>query len=134
MALQLIRKMIVNEGVDSNCEPTGTLELLKMAPSKWLEDGKRIGVENMPTFFGAISLTVQSQLSQGKISGRFVAPIGSSLKKVLLWLRHPGDRPISAVTLNGQSQSDFSLNSIALPVSGAGEFEVQYQADDGTSK
>src|SRR5262245_43505110 len=126
MALQLIRKMLINEELDSNCEPTGKLELLRMAPSNWLERGKRISIENMPTAFGAVTLTVESQLSRNKISGKFVAPSGSSLKKVSLWLRHPAGLPIKAVISNGQAQSDFSVDSIVLSASGTSEFEVEF--------
>src|SRR5262249_25285271 len=118
MALQLIRKMLINEELDSNCEPTGKLELMRMAPSTWLENGKRISIEDMPTAFGAVTLTVQSQLSQNKISGRFIAPSVSSLKKVSLWLRHPAGLPIKAVVSNGQAQSDFTVDSISLLASG----------------
>ena len=126
MALQLIRKMVINEELDTNCEPTGKLELLKMAPSNWLENGKRIGIESMPTTFGAVSLTVQSQLSRNKISGKFVSPSGSSLTKVSLWLRHPAGLPIKAVILNGQARSGFTADTIILPVSGTAEFEVEF--------
>jgi len=128
MALQLIRKMLINEELDSNCEPTGMLELLRMAPSKWLENGKRISIENMPSFFGPLTLSVQSQLSRNRISGKFVAPAGPSVKKVSLWLRHPGGLPISAVVLNGNPQADFGADSIVLPASGTTEFQVEYQA------
>ena len=126
MALQLIRKMLINEELDSDCEPTGKLELLRMAPSKWLDNGKRISIENMPTAFGAVTLTVQSQLSRNKISGKFVATNGSSLKKVSLWLRHPAGMPIKAVFSNGQAQSEFAVDSIPLPASGTTEFEVEF--------
>jgi hypothetical protein len=126
MALQLIRKMLINEELDANCELTGKLELLRMAPSKWLENGKRISIENMPTAFGAVTLTVESQLSRNKISGRFVAPSGSSLKKVSLWLRHPIGTPIKTLATNGQAQSDFAADSIQLPASGTTEFEAEF--------
>jgi hypothetical protein len=126
MALQLIRKMLINEELDSNCEPTGKLELLRMAPSKWLEDGKRIGADNMPTAYGTVTLTIQSQLSRNRISGKFVAPSGSSLKKVSLWLRHPAGLPIKAVVSNGQAQPDFTSDSMLLRTSGTTEFEVEF--------
>jgi hypothetical protein len=134
MALQLIRKLLIDEELDSNCEPTGRLELLRMAPSKWLEDGKKIGIENMPTAFGAVNLNIQSQLSRNRISGQFVAPSGSSLKKVSLWLRHPSGRPIKAVVSNGQAQSDFTADSLVLPASGTTEFEVEFQQAKETTK
>ena len=128
VALQLIRKMIINEELDGDVTPTGTLELLKMAPSKWLEDGKKIVIEKMPTCFGEVSLSLQSQLANGRISGRYDAPSLSSAKQVVLWLRHPAASPIKAVRFNGQSQSGFRLDSITLPATGVVEFEVEFEA------
>ncbi len=127
-ALQLIRKMIINEELDADSTPTGTLELLKMAPSKWLGNGKKIVIERMPTCFGEVSLSLQSQLASGKLSGRYDANSLSSLKKTVLWLRHPGARPIKAVRYNGQSQSGFGTDFITLPVTGVVEFEVEFES------
>jgi hypothetical protein len=127
-ALQLIRKMIINEELDADALPTGTLELLKMAPSRWLEDGKKIVIEKMPTYFGEVSLSLRSQLASGKISGRYDAPALPSLKKAVLWLRHPAASPIRAVRFNGQSQSGFGADSITLPATGVVELEVEFEA------
>jgi hypothetical protein len=110
--------------------PTGTLELLKMAPSKWLEDGKKIVIEKMPTCFGEVSLSLQSQLANGRISGRYSGPSLPSLKRAVLWLRHPAASPIRAVRFNGQNQSGFGTDSITLPATGSVEFEVEFGATE----
>jgi len=126
MALQLIRKLVLNEELDAEARPTGTLDLLKMAPARWLEDGKRIVIQQMPSFFGEINLTLHSELARGIISGRFEAPPGSSLTKTVLWLRHPDGRQIRSVKLNERGWSDFKSDSLMLPVSGVSEFEVRF--------
>jgi hypothetical protein len=125
-ALQLIRKMVLNEELDADCMPTGTLELLKLAPSRWLENGKKIRIEKMPTYFGEVSLSLQSQLAGGKISGRYDARSLSSMKKAVLWIRHPAGTPIKAVRFNGQTQTGFGTDSITLPATGAVDFEVEF--------
>jgi len=125
MALQLIRKMVINEELDADSKPTGTLDLLKMAPAAWLKDGKNIRVERMPTFFGEVDLAVRSQLAEKRISGRFNLPAAGSVKKAMLWLRHPDNLPIRGVRVNGRGWTEFTAESVALP-SGAGEFEVEF--------
>jgi hypothetical protein len=127
-ALQLIRRMIIDEELDPDAMPTGTLELLKMAPSRWLEDGKKVVIEKMPTYFGEVSMSLQSQLASGKVSGRYDAPSLPSLKKVVLWLRHPASFPIKTVRFNGRIQSGHGTDWIALPATGAVEFEVEFDA------
>ena len=126
-ALQLIRRMIINEELDGDSMPAGTLELLKMAPSKWLENGKKIVIEKMPTCFGEVSLSLQSELASGKVSGRYDASSLASPKKVVLWLRHPDAHPTKAVRFNGQSQSGFGKDFITLPVTGIVDFEVEFE-------
>jgi hypothetical protein len=75
-----------------------------------------------------VSLSIQSQLAAGRISGRFDADSLSSMKKAVLWLRHPGASPIKAVRFNGQSQAGFGTDSITLPATGVVEFEVEFEA------
>ncbi|MEW5979466.1 MAG: hypothetical protein AB1898_27030 [Acidobacteriota bacterium] len=127
MALQLLRKMVLNEALDQNGQPTGTLDVLKLSPSHWLEDGKRIELTKIPTFFGKVSLQVRSQLSQKRIAGWFEPAFDRAPKNVVLWLRPPGLTGIKALTLNGKKVEGFSTDSFELPVSGRTEFQVEFQ-------
>jgi hypothetical protein len=43
------------------------LDLLAGVPRAWLEDGKRIDLNNVATYFGPVSLRVESRLEQGQI-------------------------------------------------------------------
>ncbi len=127
MALQLVRKMVVSEELDGSGNPTGSLDLLKMAPSGWLEDGKRIEAAGMPTYFGGVTLRVESQLSRNKIVGRFEPSSNFALSgKLTLWLRHPRGLPIKAVRFDRALDRSFTTEAVALPTSGVTEFEVEF--------
>ena len=126
MALQLIRKMAFDEKLDRDGRMTGELDLLKMAPSHWLETGKKIELNRMPTCFGTMSLRLESQLSRGRIVGHFEAPSDQPAKTIRLWLRHPKGLPIKAVAINRTTVRDFAAESVVLPASGTKDFEVAF--------
>ena len=48
-------------------EQDSHLRLLPAAPRRWLEHGKTIQLEAMPTYFGKIDLTVKSQVAEQQI-------------------------------------------------------------------
>lgn len=126
MGLQLVRKMVFDENLDRDGRMTGELDLLKMAPSHWLEAGKKIEFNRMPTCFGEMSLRLESQLNRGKIVGQFTAPSDQPAKTIRLWLRHPQGIPIKAVAMNRIKVRDFTAESVLLPVSGGMDFEVEF--------
>lgn len=127
MALQLLRKMVINEAQDQNGYPTGTLDLLKFSPSRWLEEGKKIELKEMPTFFGGFNLKVHSQLSQNRIVGWFEPAFDLAPRRVVLWLRRAGRKGIKALTLNGRKSRAFQADSLELPLTGRTEFEAEFQ-------
>lgn len=127
MALQLVRKIVVSEELDGSGNPTGSLDLLKMAPSAWLEDGKKIEAAAMPTFFGEITLSVESRLSRNRIVGRFEPASNFAISgKLTLWLKHPRGLPIKAVRFDGTPVRNFTTEAVELPKSRATEFEVEF--------
>jgi len=98
---ELYRNMLIHEW-DNN-----TLLLGQAAPRKWLEDGKKIEIERAPTYFGRLSLVIESQASSGKIMATVQTPDRNRPEVLLLRLRHPQSKPIQKVTVNGQSWTDF---------------------------
>jgi hypothetical protein len=98
---ELYRHMLIRE-LDNR-----TLFLGQATPRKWLEDGKRIEVEGAPTYFGKLSLTIDSQASSGRIIATIRAPERSRPATILLRLRHPRAKPMQSVTVNGQNWTDF---------------------------
>jgi len=126
MALQLVRKMIFDEKLDRDGRITGELDLLKMAPSHWLEIGKKIELNRMPTCFGAISLRLESQLGRGKIVGHFEAPSDQPAKQIRLWIRHPKGLPIKGAAMNRTTVRDLAKEFVLLPTSGTTDFELEF--------
>ena len=50
-------------------ETGNSLWLARATPRAWLEQGKRIGVQNAPTYFGTVAYEIVSDVDNGKISG-----------------------------------------------------------------
>ena len=81
---ELYRNMLVR-GLDD-----GGLILFQSPPRRWLEDGKRIEVERAPTFYGKLSMTMESRAASGRASCRRSASAGpTDLKTLLVRFRHP---------------------------------------------
>jgi len=98
---ELYRNMLVRE-VDDH-----TLLLGQATPRKWLEDGRKIEVRDAPTYFGKLSYRIESQTRSGRILAS-VTPAGQpSLETLLIRLRHPEEKRIRGVTVNGRDWTDF---------------------------
>ncbi len=98
---ELYRNMLVRELDDE------TLLLCQATPRRWLENGKHIEVKRAPTWFGNISLELQSLAKSGIIRATFQLDGRQSVKSVLVRLRHPEGLRIRRVTVNGKDWQDF---------------------------
>jgi hypothetical protein len=98
---ELYRNMLVREWDDD------TLIIGQAAPRAWLEDGKQITVNNAPTWFGNITFEIKSHASSGHIETSFQLKAPASDKTVLVRLRHPQNKVLRRVTVNGHPWSDF---------------------------
>jgi hypothetical protein len=98
---EMFRNMLVRE-VDDH-----TLILGQAAPRRWLEDGKEIEVSGAPTYFGPVSVRVHSDAGTGRISADVELPRSERLNSVIVRLRHPEDKPIHSVSINGQPSQAF---------------------------
>jgi hypothetical protein len=118
MWLQQFRSMLV-------FEDGGRLHLAAAAPREWFEDGKSIVVKSAPTFFGQVSYSVESHAKEGRITAR-VSLSRSPAGTAEIRFRHPNERPIRSVTINGKPWSRFSASeeTIELP-EGTGPFDVE---------
>ncbi len=88
-------------------EDGGNLWLARATPRAWLEDGKKIAIENAPTHFGTVSYRITSAASDGKIKATISMPSAIGQNAVLLRFRHPRNAPIQSVAVNGQVWNDF---------------------------
>jgi hypothetical protein len=99
-------------------EAGGDLYLGQAIPRYWLRDGNEIGIQNAATRFGPMSLTYRSSLQRdGRIVVEFDPPKRNPPKKIFLRLRHPEEKPIKSVVLNGKpfNKIDLQKEWIVLP-------------------
>ncbi len=100
---ELYRNMLIHE-LDND-----TLLLLQATPRKWLEDGKTIEVERAPTYYGRLSMRIDSQVASNKLLAQIDMPDRRNPSVLLVRLRHPTGKPIKSVTVNGQDWTDFNV-------------------------
>ena len=84
-----------------------SLWVARATPRAWLEQGKKISVKNAPTYFGDLAYEVVSDVDKGKIAATIEMPTRKEPKSVMLRLRHPQEKPIKRVLVNGKRWKDF---------------------------
>jgi hypothetical protein len=106
--LLMLRNALVMEELKDNIE-TGTLFLLRGAPRAWFQSGKRIAVRRLGTYFGDISFSIDSALSDHVIKASITPPAGD-WQTLAVSFRHPSSTPIRGVRVNGSNHSDFDAD------------------------
>ncbi len=97
----LYRNMLIHERDD------GALVIGLATPRAWLEQGKVIEIERAPTYCGPVSARIRSDAASGGISAEVDMPARSTPDALLVRLRHPEEKRMRSVTVNGQSWKDF---------------------------
>ena len=82
-------------------EDGDTLKLLNVIPRRWLEDGKKIVLDSVLSYFGRIGLDVTSNVSEGEIRAYVSCPGDGKPSAVSIRLPHPDGR--KAVQVSGGS-------------------------------
>ncbi len=99
---ELYRNMLLNElGGD------GTLFIGQALPRAWLADGKRIEVRQAPTYYGPMSMTIQSHAATGTIQAEIQMPLRQKPHELLVRLRHPDGKRIKSVKVNDRDWLQF---------------------------
>jgi hypothetical protein len=98
---ELYRNMLIRE-VDDH-----TLLLGQATPRKWLEDGKKIDIQDAPTYFGKLSYRVESQAQSNKITATVALAGRTKPETLYVRFRHPNEKQIRSVTVNGGKWTDF---------------------------
>jgi hypothetical protein len=98
--LHQTRTMLVTERGDQ-------LWLAPFITCNWLKDGQDLNVSKAPTRFGPVSYRLESHLAQGYIQATIHPPTREMPSRIVLRLRHPEDRPIRSVQVNGKPCRDF---------------------------
>lgn len=68
-----------------------TLKLLQGVPRAWLEDGEKIELVDVASYFGRLSLSVVSKVSQGCIEAALVCDSSSRPRTVEIRVPHPSE-------------------------------------------
>ena len=100
---ELYRNMLIREQDD------GSLLLGQATPRTWLEDGKQIQVQRAPTYYGPISLTINSHAASGKIEANVDLDGANRPTALIVRLRHPTQAAIQSVMVNGGNWTDFDI-------------------------
>ena len=108
---ELYRYMLIHELDDD------TLLLLQATPRKWLEDGKRIEVERAPTYYGELSMSVESETVSGRLNAQIEMPKRRRPARLVVRFRHPQQKPMQSVSVNGQVWSNYDAQKewIVIP-------------------
>jgi len=100
---ELYRNMLIHELDDD------MLLLLQATPRRWLEDGKSIEVELAPTYYGRLSMKIDSQAASNRLLAQIDMPDQRHPRVLLVRLRHPAGKPIKSVIVNGRDWTDFDV-------------------------
>lgn len=104
---RMLLRMLVYEKGDTLC-------LLKAVPRRWLEHGKQIHVKNQPTSFGKLSFLLSSKLQDGFIEMTLEPPRRPGPKQITIRFRHPAQKPVKSVKINGEKWKHFEADTVIL--------------------
>ncbi len=105
-------------------EEGDTLRLLAGVPRAWLEEGKMLEVRNAASYFGKLSLTVESEVEQGRITAVIECPGDRQPARVTIRLPHP--RELRAVRVTG-GQYDPATETVTVePWKGKAEVVAEF--------
>jgi len=121
--LLMLRNALVLEELKANTE-TGKLFLLKGAPRAWFQAGNHIAVRRLPTYFGDMSYSIDSRLSDRTITASITPPPGN-WQAIDVSFRHPDSSPVRRVTVNGADFSAFDPNGTVHLKHSPGPISIQ---------
>jgi hypothetical protein len=105
------RLMLVQERNDA-------LWLAPFVTDNWLRHGMRIEVRQAPTHFGPVDYAISSSVNDGYIDVQIQPPTRNPPSEIVVRLRHPDEKPIRSVVLNGKPHVNFDWQAqvVRLPV------------------
>jgi hypothetical protein len=78
-------------------------------PRAWFAPTKAIEVKGAATLLGQVGFRVASDSDQGMIRARLDLHARKELKNVILYLRHPDQKKMRQVEVNGQPWKDLNV-------------------------
>ena len=111
-------------------EQGNDLYLGQAIPRYWLAQNRPIGIERAASYFGPLSLKMIPNADASEIKVILVPPQRNAPKTIYLRLRHPQEKRIESVTLNGNRYENFDADKewVVLPgnLQGSQEVVVHY--------
>ena len=98
--LQQTRMMMV-------MERGSELWLAPFVTHHWMKDGMTVSLRNAPTSFGKVSYRIVSAVGRGTIEAEINPPQRSDPSLIVLRLRHPNEKRMRSVRINGRMHTDF---------------------------
>jgi hypothetical protein len=105
-------------------EEGATLRLLAGIPRAWLEHGKRIGLHQVATYFGPLTLEVTSHVAAGEIEARVTCRGNRRPGATLLRLPHPDG--LHPVEVKGGTYDPATETVRIEPFKGAATVTLRY--------
>ncbi|MDQ2864376.1 MAG: hypothetical protein M3R50_12150 [Bacteroidota bacterium] len=105
-------------------EDGSTLRLLNTIPRKWMENGKTIELKNVQSYFGALTVKVQSEINKGYIDAVIECNSDRKPKRVTIRLPHPDG--IKAVRVTGGEYDPNTETVTVKSFSGLANIRLEY--------
>lgn len=83
------------------------LWLAPFVTRNWLKHGMSVSVQRAPTQFGPVGYRIDSSVNDGHIDVAIDPPTRDAVARLVVRLRHPDERPMQRVTVNGVEHGDF---------------------------
>ncbi|MBI3862979.1 MAG: hypothetical protein HY290_13895 [Planctomycetia bacterium] len=83
------------------------LWLAPFVTNQWMHDGMRVKIRNAPTNFGPVNYQIDSRVNDGIIEAEIDPPARNAMNALVIRLRHPQQKKMHRVTVNGQETQDF---------------------------
>jgi hypothetical protein len=64
-------------------------------------------MERAPTYYGQLSMTIESKAATDRLIAEIQMPQRRTLGQLIVRFRHPQKKPIRAVSVNGQSWTNY---------------------------
>jgi len=84
------------------------LWLVPFVTNQWMHDGMRVTIRRAPTSFGPVGYQIESHLKSGYIQAEIDPPTRTVMNGLVIRLRHPEEKRMRRVTVNGREAKDFN--------------------------
>jgi hypothetical protein len=97
------------------------LWLAPFVTRNWLEHGMTVRCQNAPTRFGRAGYEIHSAADSGVIEAVIDPPTTRPPRRIVLRLRHPHEKPVKSVTVNGKDHEDFDAGAETITLEPSGK-------------